>query len=627
MTRSPVFGFPGGPPSPPFGDVTASRATSTSNEQPTPPTQVSADPIASTSIPGSHEQTVAGSAAPTAATEHTAATVPWWKVAVAMTSVVAAVAGVVLVSLRMDAQSTPSSPPVVASTPTVPTTPTPTDPTVPPPVEPAAPQPEPGVGLFAPVAVTACADLIGPIGATNAFTSGAAHVPGDVPQLDGTDALGPPVWRVELDDALQTTELLATSQVASRPLRGVVEGRFVLFAPYGATTGSDFGVYRADTGELQWSARIAPGVSVMTDAERMYLVDARRTTLTTLAVVAPASAAVVGCFQAAESELSVAPRPSIVDRTWSASAGRSYVVLPSGDLQVIVDDRVISLGTVTTAGFTDTLPAIEAVIEPAALPQSDADVPSDPVVTVIVSNRQSGSELHVASVHVDPRDDAWSVSMGFNYTVEDLRGAQAPRDWTNRSTPMGLLLEDHPWAAEALPSANGDTTTLRAALSDVHGVYVLLASDAAGTITSISAQGDIRWTGAAPLHTAESWRATNGVLHLSDPGAQTEQRPPTAVLIDGQTGTQRGTVERLQTLPPLGYETLAYTHFYPYNPGYVSVVVGAETVGFVVGFADFVTPIAATSELVVLYVEAQAKRYLLAFVLDPEAVSAADVVS
>jgi hypothetical protein len=588
VTRNPSLGFPGGPPNPPFGSPRRRKQSSTGEVAPEPEGATDdAQPADQVNDPADASKLS-------------------WKSAVA--SFVATAVGIAAVAAFVSSRGADEVATSPTSVPTLDTTVAPPETTPPPPpTEPAAPS-NPGAEVFASVPVVECNDILQPIGAFNAFTSGTLHTAGDQPQLEGTGGLGQPVWRVELNDAIQVAELIADPPSPGIALRGVVDGHLILFAPYSPASDSDFAVYRGDSGDLIWSGRIPAGVRVVADEQRLYLVDTRDPAVSTLAIIAPGRATVVGCHKASGSNT---PRPSVEDGTLLAADGRIFVALPASNrVQVIADD--VQLGMI---GFGDVVPALHA-----AVASEDGQV-------LFASNRRQGDAFRLVGVPLVESSTGVEMGATFELTAEALTAAASPAGWDDPMGPTGALLRSMPpTGQDFVRSASGDAE-LRGVLADTTGVYVNIADADSTTLVSVAVDGTVRWAAPAPGLVASMWRASNGVLHLADVPPPNAGYGPSVVFVDGATGASMGKLTDARATPGVGSDLLAY----PYNPmaesGFAGVIAGAGTVGAVVGSADFVAPLAASNELVVFYVEAAARRYLLAFVLDPQAIANAEVVS
>jgi hypothetical protein len=581
VNRPPSHGFPGGPPSPPFGDVDASRVQPIPVDVPVEPAPATADvsPLVQ--------------ARPKSA----------WRTAVGAFLATAVLAGAV-VSLTT---SRPSDPPpedplgeTTSTTEPVEETPPTTPPTTLPAQEPSL---EAGDGFFVPVDVAACSGILGPVGASNYFTTGTPIQPENRLRLEGTGSLGDPVWKVELDDTLQVASLVVDAPSPQVALRGISDNHVVVFAPFSVDGGSNFAVYRANNGELVWTSAVPRGVAVASDSKRVYLVDSRASEATLLAVVAPGRATIVGCHAASGAP---APTPNVSDATLLVKDGRAFLVSPGTNLvQVVEDDQVVLEFATPDAPL-----ALRAVI-------SDADGAE----VLVSSNRQVGDALRLSGFSLSSPVPLEGGTLVFDLSPSELADGEMPARWDDPSSDTGALLNASPPAAEDI-----DGWDLRGVLAVGDRVVVSLVSPSGQFLSSVDISGSVSWTAPAPNAAWSYWRASGSTVHIGRQALGPDEPPPWSVVFDAATGESLGRTDAVRSIPAVGAEVAAYA-MPPWNQsGHVVVLYEASVVGAVVGAAEFVAPVAAAPGILVVYVEDSGRRYLVAFLLDPEALDVGEAV-
>ena len=454
----------------------------------------------------------------------------------------------------------------------------------------------PGLGVFAAIDVADCSDLTEPIGASNDFQPGVAYNKGSGPDLVGSGIISTPSWTVALSDNTRRRDLLADPvPAAPSQLRGVVAGHIVLFAPFDPEKGSRFAVYRASSGELVWSAKLAPLVAPLSDQSRMYLVDTRSSVATKIAIIDPSVSRITACFAAAgKDQATPAPQPTPFSRTMVVDNGIAYVTY-AGESGSVVQ--------ALSEGFTsDPLPlgperfALHGVFSP----QSTTDIP-----TLLMS---SGSRDTLRFRGVKPFGPNGIVEV-FSTSYSNIIATPAPKSWGASSD-----------ASKNLAVQKGTPVDVRDVLVGKSGALIAFGSETDSVqLLSMDANGKLLWSAAARAGVNDGWSESDGVYHLSVYlRGGTSPTPPSAAIVSASTGEVVSTAESLFSGAAIGLGTVAYTHLF--NPSVasdarVSLYDAGKRVGAVTSREQTVDVLAAGTDVVLVYCESGAKRYLVAFPL------------
>lgn len=564
MKHRPAHGFPGGPPTPPYGSA----------QTPVPPTEnaqenveaVADTPPAPTDSPNSAEI----DPPPTAPSRRIS---PRLALFLAATVLIGATAGVVLRRSASDPEARlapPSTPAVSAPQPsnTSPSTL-------------AAPPVGAGNGVFAAVDVASCNTMTSAIGASNEFVSG-RPTSGQGPRLQGSGAFTQPNWVVELPESVQRSRMIADpAPPLPSVLRGFSDQSLVIFNPLDPSTGSRVGVYRVQGGELIWSAAIPARVTALTDARRMYLIDERDPSMTTVAVMIPSLGQTIACFAAAGTP---APQPSPFEQSAVAVDGSLYVALRDGDRTVI---QALNDAAATT------------ISSDAPSQLSLLGVTGAQDARTLLGAFGSGQGMRVVGIALDPSAPEYLTSQS------DMNAAPRPESWSSPDSPTAAIAE------------NGDgweNLEVRAALVDSEGALLAIGTNGSGVrLVRLSSDGQPMWSAPARGDVVQGWSTTANAYHLGG-SLNIAGEPGRTAIVDAATGKGSGRTEQIR-MAAVGTELVAYGTWDLETP--VQVYRGATKIGTVGGEATSLSPVASSPAALALYCEDGGKKYLAVFVLDP----------
>jgi hypothetical protein len=454
----------------------------------------------------------------------------------------------------------------------------------------------PGLGKFDAIDVADCSNLIEPIGASNDFQSGVAYSKGAGPDLVGTGIISTPSWTVELSDNTRRRDLLVDPvPAAPAQMRGVVAGHIVLFAPFAPDQGSRFAVYRASSGELVWSAKLPALVAPLSDQSRMYLVDTRSSVSTKIAVIDPSVSRITACFAATGMDQSIpAPQPTPFSRTMVVDNGIAYVTYASGS------DNVVQALSEGFASDPLSIGPERFSLHGAFAPASANEVP-----TLLMS---SGSRDTLRLRGVKPFGPN-GISEVFSANYANIISTPAPKSWGSASD-----------SSKNLASQKASPVDVRDVLVGKFGALVAFGSETdAVQLLSMDAGGRLLWSASARAGANDGWSESDGVYHLSVyVQGGTSPTPPAAVVVNASTGAVVSTAETLFSGAAIGTGTVAYTHLFNSTvaaDARVSLYVAGKRVGAVSSKEQTVDVLAAGTDVLLVYCESGAKRYLVAFPL------------
>lgn len=582
VKRHPAHGFPGGPPTPPYGDSRVAGTGASEVSVVGSAARVESVPPTEPEIAQDLRQDQAQGAPPTASVS------PRRKVLVRVLAVVmpaALLTGLVVLRSNQDASSGTSS---------ATTTPTTATATPPAPTNPA----QPGTALaglytFASIPVDNCASMIERIGAANPFMPGVALTPGTSIGLESGKELGQPTWVAEIPEGVDATALAADVRPpAPSVLRGISDGMLLLYSPLDVQNGTSLGIYRAANGELVWTAKLPPNVYPVADTKRLYLVDHRSPTQTNIAVVVPSLAQITACFAASGG--STVPRPSPQDRTVVAHDGTLYAIFP-------VEQSGARIEAMSDAGMA-------VIAENQPYPYQLHGVLHDETKRVLVGSSGMQGDLRVFGY------DLVEGNSAFELTSAQLQAAPVPQSWKTPTQPSV--------AAVAVPADGLVASEVRGSL--LVGSNLILVSSTNGApllATAIDLNGTARWrAGWIPeALPGASLSPTHLYVAPTSPGPNAGTRA--AAIFDVATGEWAGEVPSLRLGTSVGASFVGFSVWKSsrnefvviYDEGKEFAALGGATV-------TNVEPIALDPAVVVVYAEVGSRRLIVAYVLDPGAV-------
>jgi hypothetical protein len=493
---------------------------------------------------------------------------PWRKLAAAGL-VIGLIAGGVVYAGGRDAG--PASPPETSAAPT--------DTSAPPA---STPPVTAGNGQFTSTDVSACTAVLSSIGAGNEFVPAVPYSTATGPRLVASGRYSTPQWMVELPESMQRQRLLGdpAPQQPGR-LHAVSDGHIILFDLVDSAAGSRLGVYRTGSGELIWSAAVPSSVFVLVDEQRLYLIDHRNESSTTVVVVAPSLGQVVGCFAATGTPV---PKPGPDDRTAVAAAGTLFVSFPTAAGQ-------------TVQSFTGTETRVIATTAPDRA--SLLGVVGEGETTTLLLAAGSSNDLTVTGM------DPATGTVRFTRTMSELDAAPLPPRWG----------ADARTAAVAADGSGLSNVEVIDALTAPGGALVALGTTGdAVRLVSMDPTGAVLWSAPVRRSVPNAWAVGTGVYHLTPTELRPNGEPNVAVIVDAKSGEPRALTGQLRGSSGIGTTTVAYPTFDEANP--VVVFDGADQVGAVVGQVTSLSPVAAAPSVLLVYCEDGGKKFLVAYVLD-----------
>jgi len=586
VKRYPAHGFPGGPPTPPYGDLRVSDVDSF-----TAPVVVSA-PLGESEPPnepevtqdlGKNQSQDAPVSPPSALTRR--------KLLMRVLAVVMPVAlltGLVVLRSNQDASSGASSGASNATTP-----PTTTAPTTPATNAAQTGTAIPGLHTFASIPVDNCASMLERIGAANPFMPGVPLAPGTSIGLESGEELGQPTWVAEIPEGADATSLTADSRPpAPSVLRGISDGMLLLYSPRDVQNGTLIGIYRAANGELVWTTKLPPNVYPIADAKRLYLVDQRSLTQTNIAVVAPSLAQITACFAASGG--STLPRPSPLDKTVVAHDGTLYAAFP-------VEKSGVRIEAMSDAGMV-------AIAENQPYPYQLHGVLHDETKRVLVGSAGVQGDLRVFGY------DLVEGNSAFELTAAQLQAAPVPQSWKTPSQPSV--------AAITVPTDGLVASEVSGSL--LVGSNLILVSSTNGApllATAIDLNGTARWrAGWIPeALPGASLSPTHLYVAPTSPGPNAGSRA--AAIFDTTTGEWVGEVPSLRLGTSVGASFVGFSVWKSSRNEFALIYDGDKEFAALGGAAvTNVEPLAFDPAVIVVYAEVGSRRMIVAYVLDPGAV-------
>lgn len=575
MNPTPSHGFPGGPPTPPYGEFRQRR------QSPDGPVAEDLPPPPPALAPETDEadQTLV----PESASTHRRKIIRHIAVPVAAALVIAAAGSYYIRISSSENRATPDGP-------TQTTSPNQTQSTQPNPAQLGAP----GAGTFASVSVDSCATMLGPIGASNPFPSGIMFDPATGPKLEARGILSTPAWYIDLPNDFKVTDLSSEPRPSSPgTFSGISDGTVLLFSPLNSTSDSLLGVYRVANGELVWSTKIPRDVYVMSDTKYLYLIDHRSPSVTTIAVVAPSRAQIVGCFSATGGTTG---EVSPLNRTALAADGVLYVVFSqNGD-----GARVEALSESTS----------RTVLDREAFPMALHGILKGTNSPLLLVSTGTQADLAVVAYNLN------SSSVEFTLTSEILRAA--PQAEVRSLSPSAEL---SPVLAEA---QNPVPFEIRNVLfAGTHATLLFGTNSQDLLMVSLSSSGEALWKLAVRPETETGLGITAKSLHIAPTGPPPNSGSRTALILDLDTGKLMGRVQNMRWASGLGTGPMVHSVWGEENNEFLHVYNDAEVVAGIGGKeANTAEPLVASPVAVVVYAEVSGRRVVAAYVLDPNAVEA-----
>lgn len=582
VKRHPAHGFPGGPPTPPYGD---SRTANTGVSEP---------PIAGSVTPGESEPPFAPEVSQDLIQGQVPEASPSTPISVRRKFLVRALAVVVPVALLAGLvllRSNQSSSVEVSSGSTLPP---PAASTVPPPTNSAQPGPAlAGLNTFASIPVDNCASMIERIGAANPFVPGVTLTPGTSIGLESGKELGQPTWVAEIPEGVDATALIADMRPpAPSVLRGISDGMLLLYSPLDIQNGTSVGIYRAANGELVWTAKLPPNVYPVADTKRLYLVDHRSPTQTNIAAIAPSLAQITACFAASGG--STVPRPSPQDRTIVAHDGTLYAIFQ-------VEQAGARIEAMSDAGMAP-------IAENQPYPYQLHGVLHNETKRVLVGSSGTQGDLRVFGY------DLVEGNSAFELTAAQLQAAPVPQSWKIPTKPSA--------AAVAVPAEGLVASEVRGSLLVGSNLVIVTSTNGAPFLaTAIDLNGTARWrAGWIPeALPGASLSATHLYVAPTSPSPNAGTRA--AAIFDVATGEWVGEVPSLRLGTSVGASFVGFS-VWKSSRNEFAVIYDGDREFAVLGGATVtnVEPIALDPAVVVVYAEVGSRRLIVAYVLDPGAV-------
>ena len=580
----PAHGFPGGPPTPPYGEIHKGAANS-----PHPSPVSSAD---NSGLPDPVSPPLgAKDALPPPATITAIAGTKTRVRRVLVRSVavlvpIAVLSGVLVSRGGNDGQRSPTTTPDITAE-TIP------NPTTQPNNQTPAPSSTPaGLNTFAQIPVDECANMIEMIGAVNPFPPGVLLKPGESIGLQASESLGAPTWVAELPEGFNATELVSDPRPpAPSAFRGVSDGTVLVFSPLDIANGSLLGIYRAANGELVWTAKLPPQVYPLSDSSRLYLIDHRSATQTNIAVVAPSRAQITGCYAATGSQV---PRPSPLNKTAVAHGGALYVTFPvdgSGSRVESLSDTEMT----TIAEFQPYPYMLHGVL------QKDQR-------RVLVSSSGAQGALQITGYDLE------ADSVAFQLSGESLQAAPVPDTLQPASRAS---------VAAIVASTSGlIPLDVRSSLIAGEHLVMFFGTNGAPLLAAVlDVAGTVRWrVGVVPEALPGSTLSPTH-LYMAPAGTAANSGTRTAVVLDAATGEAIGDVDNLRAGTSLGTDLVGFSLWQTPQNEYAAIYDGGKKFATLGGAkVTNVEPIALTRDVVVVYAEVASRRLLVAYVLNPTAV-------
>lgn len=583
VKRHPAHGFPGGPPTPPYGDSRISNTGASEAPVAESPVLIESEPPTAPEIPQDPNQDQAQDAAspsvPVSARRKMLVRV------LAVVMPVTLLTGLVLLRSNQGSSSE-ASVETTSSTTAATTAPSPTNP--------AQPGTAPaGLYTFASIPVDNCASMIERIGAANPFMPGVAITPGTSFGLESNKELGQPTWIAEIPEGVDATALAADVRPpAPSVLRGISDGMLLLYSPLDVQNGTSLGIYRAANGELVWTAKLPPNVYPVADAKRLYLVDHRSPTQTNIAVLAPSLAQITACFAASGG--STVPRPSPQDRTVVAHDGTLYAIFP-------VEQSGARIEAMSDVGMA-------VIAENQPYPYQLHGVLHDETKRVLVGSSGMQDGLRVLGY------DLVGGNGAFQLTSAQLQAAPVPQSWKTPTQPSV--------AAVSVPAEGLVASEVRGSL--LVGSNLILVSSTNGApllATAIDLNGTARWrAGWIPeALPGASLSPTHLYVAPASPGPNAGTRA--AAIVDATTGEWVGEVPSLRLGTSVGASFVGFSVWQSSRNEFVVIYDGGKEFAALGGATvTNVEPIALDPAVVVVYAEVGSRRLIVAYVLDPGAV-------
>lgn len=583
VKRHPAHGFPGGPPTPPYGDSRISNAGASEAPVAGSPVLIESEPPTAPEIPQDPNQDQTQDAASPSVLVSARRKMLVRVLAVVMP--VTLLTGLVLLRSNQGSSSEASTE-TTSSTTTATSAPSPTN------------SAQPGTALaglytFASIPVDNCASMIERIGAANPFMPGVAITPGTSIGLESGKELGQPTWIAEIPEGVDATALAADVRPpAPSVLRGISDGMLLLYSPLDVQNGTSLGIYRAANGELVWTTKLPPNVYPVADAKRLYLVDHRSPTQTNIAVVAPSLAQITACFAASGG--STVPRPSPQDRTVVAHDGTLYAIFP-------VEQSGARIEAMSDAGMA-------VIAENQPYPYQLHGVLHDETKRVLVGSSGMQGDLRVLGY------DLLEGNSAFELTAAQLQAAPVPQSWKTPTQPSV--------AAVSVPAEGLVASEVRGSL--LVGSNLILVSSTNGApllATAIDLNGTARWrAGWIPeALPGASLSPTHLYVAPTSPGPNAGTRA--AAIFDATTGEWVGEVPSLRLGTSVGASFVGFSVWKSSRNEFVVIYDGGKEFAALGGATvTNVEPIALDPAVVVVYAEVGSRRLIVAYVLDPGAV-------
>ena len=583
----PAHGFPGGPPTPPYGEVQNGAANSPqSSASSTPvdgglPSPVPPPSDAAESISESEASNSAISAGPSSKVKVRKLLIR----SVAVLVPIAILSGVLVARGGDDNQGSMATPPDTSEV--SPSSTTQTNTQNPSPT--AAPA---GLNTFAQIPVDACATMIEMIGAVNPFPPGTLLKPDAQLELQASESLGKPTWIAELPEGFDVGKLVSDPR-PSMPstLRGISDGTVLMFSPLDTENGSLLGIYRAANGELVWTAKLPPQVYPLSDSARLYLIDHRSATQTNIAVVAPSRAQITACYAATGSQV---PRPSPINKTATASDGTLYVTFP-------VDSSGARVESISDTGMAP-------IAEFQPYPYMLHGVLKKDQKRVLVASSGAQGALQVTGY------DLVEGNLAFQLSGEQLQAAPIPKTSQPAARPSV--------AAVSVPADGLIPLDVRNSLIAGEHLLMFFGTNGAPLLAvMVDVNGTARWrAGVIPESLpGSSLSTTHLYMAPTSPGPNSGTRA--AAIFDASTGEAVGDVENLRLGISLGTDLVGFSVWQTSQNEYVVIYDAAKKFATIGGAkVTNVEPVAMTKDVVVVYAEVASRRLLVAYVLNPTAV-------
>lgn len=560
MNRHPSHGYPGGPPIPPYGDTT-------STQTPLPPPPVESPPSDSTTTDSPRRSTRMAMVA-----------------AVVAASCIAALIAVMFVrlsrpdTLRDDAAAQEQT----DQQSDVPSQGSPgPDPTPPPLAPPSDPPPVAGARSFIAAPIEDCVNMTSSIGASNEFLSGLPTAQAPRVPIESSGMFTDPVWVAQVPESVQRQDLLGdTTPPLPSIHQAVSDNHVLLFNPLDVSVGSRVGTYRSASGELVWSASIAPGVYPVIDNTHMYLIDLRDDEITRVAILSPSLGQTMACYAAAGSP---SPQPSPDSRSAVAANGVIYL---SYDSTLGPTIQALSQEGTWQVSSTDTNVELHGVV-----------VESDKSLLIASSGIEYDLSLRAF--------DTQTGDIMFDKSLEDLVTAPRPVQWGEG------------YSSRVAANADGlRHTAVVAALTSSAGILVAVETNGdAVRLVSLTPDGTAMWSAPARRGVVRGWSTSGGFYHLLTTEPLPSGEPPAAVIVAAQDGSEVALTDVLRS-SGMGTDLVGYVTFNPDIP--VVIYNGANVAATFSGPVSSMSPVALDGQTAVIYCEFDGSKYLVAYVINPE---------